>query len=706
MIWRQALAGTQPVSVEPVAPGPRESALEWTAPGTGAPRAGQSPATFGQLAWLALLILVAVGPHATSVQPWVIAGLCGAVFWRLGAARWSWALPGRFLRAGLTLAGSFAVVFAYRRISGLDAGSALLILMLALKLLETHSARDRSIVILIAWFVLFAGFLREQSVASIPQLAGGVVIGTVALLQSARPATLLSPAQALGMTGRLLVQALPLALALFVLFPRLPGPFWALPSPGGSGRTGLTDQMNPGDITELARSDEVAFRVRFSGPRPLPAELYWRGPVLERFDGRRWRTQPDSLRERLPALRNYTTPTPGQPVYSYEITLEPNQQRWLLPLEAPLSWDVPDSRLAGTLELLNKRPVDRRMAWSGRSVASGSFRDPGPPQAVNRELAGDANPRAVALARELRRDASSDAEFLRRVLRMFREQQFYYTLQPPPLGEQPVDDFLFRTRAGFCEHYASAFALLARAAGLPARVVAGYQGGERNPVADYWIIRQSDAHAWTEIWLDGRWIRYDPTAAVAPERIESGLDAALPGLAGDTLPLLGGGAWFERLALNWDALNATWDRWVLAFGPDQQTALLEGLGIRSPSLRDIALACAATVSVVLIVFTLFGLRSAPARPDRVEEIWQRLCGRLAKSVRPRAAHEGPAEYAAAVAALRPDLGAAVQALAAHYLRLRYEQLPAVADVQRFARLVRTLRVPPAPARGSTAATRR
>jgi transglutaminase-like putative cysteine protease len=678
----------------------RESGHGWEAPGTASVIGARSPASFAQLAWLTLLIGVAVGPHVGSVQPWVIAGLCASVVWRLGAARWGWNLPGKLLRGALTLAGSFAVVFAYRRISGLDAGTALLILMLALKLLETHSTRDRSIVILIAWFVLFAGFLREQSVASIPQLAAGIVMGTLALLQSARPSGLLSPAQAIRMTGRLLLQALPLALALFLLFPRLPGPFWALPAAGGGGRTGLSDQMNPGDITELARSDEVAFRVRFRGPSPLPAELYWRGPVLERFDGRRWRTQPDSLRERLPALRDYAPPpAPGQRVYSYEITLEPNQQRWLLPLETPLSWDAPESRLAGTLELLNKRPVDRRMAWNGRSLATGSFLDPRTPQRVTRDLAQGANPRTAALARQLRGNAGSDQDYLRRILRMFREQQFFYTLQPPALGEQPVDDFLFSTRAGFCEHYASAFAVLARAAGLPARVVAGYQGGERNPVADYWIVRQSDAHAWTEVWLDGRWIRYDPTAAVAPERIESGLDAALPQQAGDTLPLIGGAEWFERMALSWDALNATWDRWVLAFGPDQQSALLESLGIRSPSLRDIALACAITVSALLVVFTLFGLRAGPARPDRVEEAWQRLCRRLAKAARPRAPHEGPAEYAAAVAALRPDLGSPVQALAGHYLRLRYEQTPTIAEAQRFARLVRTLRLPPAPARG-------
>lgn len=678
----------------------REPEHDWEAPGASNTQTGKSHTTLGQLAWLTLLIGVAVGPHAGSVHPWVIAGLAGSVVWRLGAAYWGWKLPGKFVRAALTLLGSFAVIFTYRRISGLDAGSALLILMLALKLLETHSTRDRSIVILIAWFVLFASFLREQSVASVPQLAAGVVVGMLALLQSARPAGLLTPVRALQMAGRLLLHALPLALALFLLFPRLPGPFWALPAPGGNGRTGLSDQMSPGDITSLAQSDEVAFRVRFTGPVPAPSELYWRGPVLERFDGRRWRTVPDSVRDRLPPLRNYTPPPgPGQRVFSYEITLEPNQQRWLLPLETPLSWDAPDSRLAGTLELLRNRPLDRRMAWSGRSVAGGSFGDPAQPQRMNLELASGTNPRSRALARTMRAAAASDEDYLRRILQMFRHQQFFYTLQPPALGEQPVDDFLFGTRAGFCEHYASAFAVLARAAGLPTRVVAGYQGGERNPVADYWIVRQSDAHAWTEVWLGGRWVRYDPTAAVAPERIESGLGAALPGLSGDALPLLGTGEWLGRMALRWDAVNATWDRWVLAFGPDQQSALLEGLGIQSPSLRDIALVCAVTVSAVLLLFTWFGLRTNSVQHDPVEEAWQRLCRLLAKKVRPRAPTEGPAEYAAAVAAMRPDVGAAIQSLAASYLRLRYDGVPTPAETQRFARLVKALRVPPAPAPG-------
>ncbi|MCE7901895.1 MAG: DUF3488 domain-containing protein [Gammaproteobacteria bacterium PRO9] len=681
----------------------KELPHEWEAPGSGAGLIGSSrtadgtSASAGQLIWLSGLIGTVTLPHVATMPPWVLASLLVAIAWRLGAALKGWPLPGLVLRVGLTVAGAVGIVVSFRRISGLDAGSALLILMLALKLLETRSTRDRSIVILIAWFVLFAGFLREQSLLSVPQLAAGIVIGLLALVQSARPAGLLPTRQAWRTVGRLLLHGLPLALALFLLFPRLPGPFWAVPTDGGASQTGLTDRMSPGDITQLAQSDEVAFRVRFSGAAPPPSALYWRGPVLEEFDGRGWRADPAAIHGREPVEAGRLPPRPGAaPVYRYEITLEPSHQRWLLPLETPLAWDIPDARLTPTLELLNVRPLERRIAWHGSSVAAGGFTARAVPGAVNLELANGTNPRAVALARRLRGASASDLAYLRGILRMFREQDFRYTLEPPALGRHPVDEFLFDTRAGFCEHYASAFAVLARAAGIPARVVAGYQGGQRNPVADYWIVRQSDAHAWTEVWLDGRWLRFDPTAAVAPERIEKGLEAALPGFAGDHLPVLGSGPWLERLAMGWDAVNATWDRWVLAFGPDQQSALLERLGIASPSLRDIALACALTMGLLLILFTWFGMRRGAQRLDPVEQAWQEFCRRIAAVARPRDPTEGAGEYAAAIAALRPELAPTVQAVAGTYLSLRYDAPAGSAEIRAFIRRTKATRLPPAP----------
>jgi transglutaminase-like putative cysteine protease len=358
----------------------------------------------------------------------------------------------------------------------------------------------------------------------------------------------------------------------------------------------------------------------------------------------------------------------------------------------PLSWDAEGGSLSDTLQLRRERPVDRRLAWRGRSVASGKFLDPRTP-AVTQLMVGEArNPRTAALGRILRARSGSDRAYLQSILGWFRREAFYYTLSPPALGSSPVDDFLFRTRSGFCEHYASAFAVLARAGGIPARVVAGYQGGERNPLGDYWIVRQSDAHAWTEVWLEGRWLRIDPTAAVAPQRIEAGLEAALPEQVTSGLPLLGQTAWLERLALGWDALNATWDRWVLAFGPDQQTALLERLGFRTPTLRELALVCAVSVSLFLLVYTALGLRPRRNRPEPVEQAWQRLCTRLGRATRPRSPGETATDYAAAVARARPELGPALRAVAELYLALRYEPGSSPAELRRFLDLSCRLRV--------------
>jgi transglutaminase-like putative cysteine protease len=643
--------------------------------------------TRAQLGALVLTVVACTVPHVTSAAPWVLAGLALAVGWRAGGVLYGWPLPGRFLRGALTLSATFAVGWYYHSIAGLDAGSALLLLMLALKLLETTGSRDRSVVVLIAWFVLFAGFLREQTLASVALLAAGIGAGLLALLQGARNGPALPLPAALKAVGRLTLHAAPLALALFVLFPRLPGPFWAMPAPGSAARTGLSDEMSPGDISSLARSDAVAFRVRFSDAAPAATDLYWRGPVLDRYDGRRWRAAVDGG-----GARTLPPPPEGRArTYDYEVMLEAHDGAWLLPLDTPLDWDLAAAELSPALELRHSRSVDRRLAYRARSVAGGAFRPARPPAATTRAVARQRNPRTQVLAGELRRQYPADRDFLFAILARFRSEAFFYTLEPPLLGADPVDDFLFRTRSGFCEHYAAAFTLLARAGGLPARVVTGYQGGEWNPIGGHWVIRQSDAHAWSEVFVAGRWVRFDPTAAVAPQRIELGLEAALPELAGGGLPLPGGQRLLDAIALRWDALNANWDRLVLAFGPDQQLGLLAALGVRRPGVGDIAVACAIAIAVVLVAFTVAELGRPRRARDPLGDAWRELAARLARVTRPRAATEAPGEYAAAVLALRPDLAPTVRALVDRYVALRYERLPAAADVAAFRRAVRRFR---------------
>lgn len=660
---------------------------------------GQLPrrsASLPELSWLLAAVTIAAAPHLPHVAAWISLSLLAAALWRLGAALRRWPLPGRWSRGLLTLCGFLGVLFTYRRISGVDPGSALLMMMLALKLLETRRERDRVVVVLIAWFLLFAGFLREQALWSAGYLMLGMLLGTAALLASTRGSPPLNPLATLRLSARLLLPAVPLALALFLLFPRLPGPFWALPEQGGGGaRTGLTDQISLGDISELALSNEVAFRVRFTGPVPAPAELYWRGPVLERFDGRRWQADPGSARQPAPRL-----PATGSgQAFDYEIILEPHGQRWLLPLETPQSWTVARSQLTGSGELLASSAIEQRMAWSGRSVAGGRLPASQPAGSPLTALPAGTSPRARALADQLRDSAGDDRAYLNAVLRLFREEQFFYTLQPPRLGSDPVDEFLFETRSGFCEHFASAFAVLARAAGIPARIVAGYQGGTRNPIGDYWIVRQSDAHAWVEVLLDGHWVRIDPTSAVAPDRILSGLDPAALGAGLQGLERFRPGALLDQLALSWDAASATWDRWVLAFGPDSQLALLQTLGVETPSTRTLVALLSVLLLVALVLLTwIYGRHAPPRQADPAEREWQRFCRRLARVSRARSPAEGPREYAEAIARQRPDLAAELLAIARLYLGLRYEGRGDAAALERFSRAVRRFR-PPRQARG-------
>ena len=656
----------------------------------------------GQVLWLVAAVFVATLPHMPFVHLWVPVLVIGIALWRIFAAYTRSSLPSVWIRVPLTLIGFTGILVTYRQVSGVDAGSGLLMVMVAMKLLETRGHRDRAVVIFICYFLLFAAFLREQALWAPLYLFAATLVTTAALLQISRSDEPAQAGRALATAGRLLLQALPLMGLLFLLFPRVPGPFWSLPQSAGAGTTGLSESMSPGDITELALSDKVAFRVRFDGPVPRSADLYWRGPVLGRFDGRRWDRRPTGY---LPGLIEQVQSN-GDPV-DYEITLEPHNRRWLLALETPLRWDVPRAMLDSAFELVSYRPLDRRLSYRARSVLSGEI--PGSMPDAAREadtwLPPGSNPRSVDFARNLRANSRSDREFLAAVLGNFREQPFFYSLTPAALGAQSVDEFLFTTREGFCGHYASAFTVLARAAGIPARVVTGYQGGELNPLGNYWLVRQADAHAWAEVWLDGRWQRYDPTAAVAPERIEWGMDAAISRGSVLGADALRDNALTGPLFMSWDAVNAAWNRWVLSFGPDSQAGLLQFAGVANPSTRDLVIALAVTISLCLAGLGWFQYRRQQPQRSALTRAYEQLCKRTAGAARPRRPSEGPLEYGKAVAQLRPDLAAESVGLLSLYARLRYDGAPETEQVERFARAVRHFRPSRRVARASATTAR-
>lgn len=627
---------------------------------------------FWRTLWAIVAVIFIALPHLPYMPPWVGVLLFGSAGWRLGAAEYGWRLPGPKLRVPLVALSLAAVAWTYHRISGIEAGSALLLVMLALKLLETRSARDRSLIGIICFVLMFAAFLREQAIWSIGYLAAGTTLCLVALLQADDHSQSLPAGATLRTAGRLLMHAVPLMAVLFVLFPRVPGPFWALPTHQGAAKTGLAESVSPGDITALGRSDAVAFRVRFKDAVPAPEERYWRGPVMSYFNGETW-----SWRSRGTGPQRDSLAPPTGRAYEYEITLEPHNRRWLLALESPISWDHKDANYSPDWQLINKEPVADKLSYRATSVTGGLLVVPENDRYLQamRHLPAGSNPRARTLARQLRGEHSDDRAYLAAILSLFRNQAFFYTLTPPRLDGDPVDSFLFDSRAGFCEHYASAFAVLARAGGIPARLVTGYLGAQANPLGDYWIVRQSDAHAWVEVWIDNRWQRYDPTAAVAPERVELGMDNAIPNLGRSPLTLVRGNALLSQVLFSIDAINAAWDKWVLGFGPDAQMALLARLGISRPEVRHLMIGAIAGCAVCLVLLAWALARPARRTTDPLLLLYRQFGRRLAAVFRPAGPTEGPADYARAASAAHPGLGPQIDAITALYLRLRYEHQP-------------------------------
>lgn len=558
------------------------------------------------LPWTLGALLVSLAPHVPYLAIWISGTIVGCAAWRYTIEKQRRMLPSRWVRAALALICFLGVLATYSSISGVGPGSALLAVMAALKLLETRRRRDQFVLLFISIFLVMASLLREQHLWSLPYLIiSTLIIFTAWLRMSAGNSETARQSFATG--GRLLLYAAPLAIAMWVLFPRLASPFWAVPVDSGRATSGLSDTMSPGDISSLSMSDAVAFRVRFENAVPAPRDRYWRGLVMTRFNGRTWSgTEP-----RIGAAASQQIAVSGES-FSYEITLEPTHRRWVFAMDMAMSWSLERTFMGSQQQLFRVTPIDQRVAYN--VVSYTDYRIQAELPAVFRDwytnVPGSSNTRSAKLAREMRAAAGSDTEYIEAVLAKFHDEDFFYTLEPPPLGSNPVDRFLFDTRRGFCEHYASAFAFLMRSAGVPARIVLGYQGGEINPMGGHLIVRQSDAHAWTEVWLaESGWVRVDPTSAVAPERIEYGArDAALNGFA-ESWGFSAPSEFLHQLTLTWDALNAKWNDWILGYGPEKQNEFLEWLGMDDPDWRTMLLTLVAIViALILVISGLLMLR--------------------------------------------------------------------------------------------------
>ena len=636
------------------------------------------------LAWTLASLVLAVALHVNHLPVWALGAFAVLVTWRALIGLRRSRLPPRLLRTVSVILILAAVLVSFRTINGVDAGTAMLALMAGLKLLETRTTRDHRVLLLIAYFLVLASFLYDQQFWKLPLAAFVVWFITATLLKVADEPAALAPRTALRLSARVLLQATPLMLILFLLFPRVPGPFWSLPN-AERAVTGLSEEMNPGEISELSLTSDVAFRVRFDGRPPPPAARYWRGPVLHDFDGDTWRRTRGVFHPMSPVELS-------GPAYDYTLMLEPNERSWVFALDLPEEWPSPEFFQTYDYQLRSVAPIDEpvtvRLRSRSRYVAGTHLsltllrRDT--------RLPPDRNARSLELARQMRAAAANEAAYIHDVLSMFREQEFVYTLTPPKLDYDSVDDFLFNTRSGFCGHYASAFTTLMRAAGVPARVVTGYQGGELNRLAGYYIVRQSDAHAWSEVWLEDRgWTRVDPTAAVAPERIERGRTDAVGANEAVADRLLRQYAWLRDLRFAWDAANTLWRERVIEFNARSQERLLEWLGISDPDWRALGLLLAAGIALALGVLGLQLARELRFHAaDSVQQNYQRFCRRMERHGLMRPAHEGPLDFAARIGRARPDLALDSDAITRLYLDLRYGK---TASALALAELVRRVR---------------
>ncbi len=621
----------------------------------------------GQVGWLLLALTLVMLPHAERLPWWITLLSALLLGWRAFITWHALRMPSKWLL--FTIAGGAVggIYLHYGRLLGRDSGVTLLVVMLALKLLEMVALRDAMILVFLCYFVVITNFLYSQSISMAAYLLLVVWVITATLIGFQFRQQQPGYRYQFRSAGVLLMQSLPLMLVLFVLFPRISGPLWSMPQDALSGTTGLSDEMAPGSVSKLLSSDAIALRASFRSAIPRPNQLYWRGPVMWDFDGYTWKasrfaSQAPHEVERLGAMIDYT------------VTVEPHSRRWLFALDLPAAAPEP-TRLTSDFQLLNTGAVERRTRYN--MISYPEWRD-------NRELSpgerrrglalpAASNPRTTAMAAELRQKTTDDDAFINGVLSLFREQNFYYTTTPPLLGANPVDQFLFSTRAGFCEHYASAFTVLMRAGGIPARIVTGYQGGEINYVGAYLTVRQADAHAWAEVWLNGRgWTRVDPTASVSPSRVEAGVAAAVP--QSELLPrqLRGEYEWLQRARMTWDSVTNSWNQVVLEYTQERQLQLMERLGVDDVSWQKLAsLMFILATSVTLVVGVLMLYRLRGRRTDPLIKAYARFCDKLARHGVPRYPSEGPQDYAKRAGARLPDLQPQIEPLIARYIDLRY-----------------------------------
>ncbi|MGD8285448.1 MAG: DUF3488 and transglutaminase-like domain-containing protein [Desulfobacterales bacterium] len=634
------------------------------------------------------LLLAALGialiPQIPRLPLWVVIWCVLSWSYILAAAKYGFPRPIRSVRLIFTIGGVCIVLLSSGFSLDKNSSLALLWIMASIKPMEICSYRDEMVTIFLTYFLGVASLFFTSGLFGALYMALSICVTTVALIHIHHPQGKIKAKLALSVS--LMLKALPLTVILFIALPRVQGSLWGIQSPADAV-VGFTERLSPGSVVRLVRSNDIAFRVEFQDGIPRSDQLYWRGLVFWYFDGRVWQGRNNTLKIKLPIQ--------GRNTLDYTITLEPHNSRWLFALDLPYESD-PRSLILSDYTLTSRWNVRRRLQYRVKSLTSYNTGQLWKWEAFGIQLPQDTNPDAASLARKWRSGFQRPEHIIDAALRFFKENKFAYTLNPPALGAQSIDDFLFRTRKGYCEHYASAFAFLMRAANIPARIVAGYLGGELNPYGNYLLVRQADAHVWVEVWLSGKgWVRVDPTSVVAPERIERGTAAALPPDEREVIKAFAEFGPFSKywinLRLGWDAIHNQWNRWVLGFSNYKQKRFFNKIGVdaetRSGFVKVGSLSLTLLGFITLMYFKGIFKRSK-TKADSLQQAYLDFCEKLERIGLVRLPYQGPIDYVNMVLEVRHDLKRRVLEIIHLYVRLRYANRGSREDLKTLKKLVK------------------
>jgi protein-glutamine gamma-glutamyltransferase len=610
--------------------------------------------------------------------------------WRfIGVWKQNW-LPNKLTLFFLTVCGLALLYSQHQGVLGRDGGTRLFVTALALKLLEIKSERDLYLISYLAFIVAASQFLYEQSLlmAAYILFVCCVMLATLVCINSDKPQTV----AALKTASLIIVQAIPMAVVLFILFPRVEAPRWLLFNQEHQARTGLSDSMEPGSISDLGVSGELVFRVKFNGAMPPSEQRYWRGPVLSHTDGKRW-TQVKDIRFGQfldkPVFK-------GSP-YQYTLLMEPQDKKWVFAMDMPAEFSLPLSRNAN-YQLITSENPDKRAEYKITSYSNYNtgyinrteFKD-------STQLPDEPSGKIKQLVKQLHGFDSKPEHFIQNLLNHFRKENFHYTLTPPLMEAYPIETFLFETRYGFCSHYAAAFVYLMRVAHIPARVVTGYQGGELNMAGNFLEIRQADAHAWAEVWIENKgWVRFDPTAAIAPERIERNIDIdqLVPGGA-ISYAMTSAAAqeafnWLKQARQLWSNVDYNWQRWVINYDNKNQSRFLSSLGIAD--IKAMIYWMVGIIGLITALLSWLLLYQKQKTTDPILRIYNRFCKKVVKRGLLRGRGEGAKDFAGRVKIKLPEQARNIDQITDVFNKLRYGKNATPVDLKILNKLVERFKI--------------